>query len=309
MAKGVWGVPGDVAAQIPQLVLSGVMVGMIYALLGLGLVVTYTTTRIVNVAIGEFAMIGTLTAASLTGAGVPLGLAVLAGLAAGTAVGWGVYDLAMRPLLARQAPVLSLLILSIALHLVLKGLGLVVWGTEAYRLPPFSGGPPLTVGTAVLTRQGLWIIGAALALMAALWLGFTRTLRGKALVASAINPVGARLMGIPVLAMGRQAFVLSALLAAAGGILIAPQTLADYDMGLMLGLKGFVGAVLGGMRDYPKVVAGCLALGVAESLVAGLLPSGYRDAVAFLLLVAVLVARAIPVLRHGVLAAEEAAQE
>lgn len=302
-------VPADAVAQVPQLVVSGIMVGMIYALLGLGLVVTYTTTRIVNVGIGEFAMIGTLTAASLAGVGVPLVLAVLAGLAAGTLVGWGVYETAVRPLLARQAPVLSLLILSIALHLTLKGLGLVIWGTEAYRLPAFSSGPPLTLGTAVLTRQGVWIIVAALVLMVGLWLGFTRTVRGKALMASAINPVGARLMGIPVLAMGRQAFVLSALLAAAGGILMAPQTLADYDMGLMLGLKGFVGAVLGGMRDYPRVVAGCLALGVVEALVAGLLPSGYRDAVAFLLLVAVLVGRAIPVLRHGVLAAEEAAQE
>ncbi|ADU51917.1 inner-membrane translocator [Thermaerobacter marianensis DSM 12885] len=301
--------PAELLSQIPQLIVSGVMVGMIYALLGLGLVVTYTTTRIVNVAIGEFAMIATLTAASLAGAGIPLPLAVVAGLMTGTLVGWGVYETAMRPLLARQAPVLSLLILSIAVHLILKGSGLIVWGTEAYKLPAFSEGPPLVVGSAVLTRQGVWIIAAGIALMVALWLGFTRTLRGKALVASAVNPVGARLMGIRVLAMGRQAFVLSALLASAAGILIAPQTLADYDMGLMLGLKGFVGAVLGGFRHYPWVVAGCMALGIAESLVAGLLPSGYRDAIAFLLLIAVLVARAVPVLRHGVLAAEEAAQE
>ena len=301
--------PAELLAQIPQLLASGVMVGMIYALLGLGLVVTYTTTRIVNVAIGEFAMIGTLTAASLAGSGIPLPLAVVAGLMAGTLVGWGVYETAMRPLLARQAPVLSLLILSIAVHLTLKGLGLIVWGTEAYKLPAFSQGPPLALGTAVLPRQGVWIIAAGIVLMVGLWLGFTRTLWGKALVASAVNPVGARLMGIRVLAMGRQAFVLSALLAAAAGILIAPQTLADYDMGLMLGLKGFVGAVLGGFRHYPQVVAGCLVLGIAESLVAGLLPSGYRDAIAFLLLIAVLVARAIPVLRHGVLAAEEATQE
>lgn len=301
--------PAELLAQIPQLLASGVMVGMIYALLGLGLVVTYTTTRIVNVAIGEFAMIGTLTAASLAGSAIPLPLAVVAGVMVGGLVGWGVYEAAMRPLLARQAPVLSLLILSIAAHLTLKGLGLIVWGTEAYKLPAFSQGPPVVLGTAVLPRQGIWIIAAGIVLMVGLWLGFTRTLWGKALVASAVNPVGARLMGIRVLAAGRQAFVLSALLASAAGILIAPQTLADYDMGLMLGLKGFVGAVLGGFRHYPQVVAGCLALGIAESLIAGLLPSGYRDAVAFLLLIAVLVARAIPVLRHGVLAAEEAAQE
>ena len=129
--------PAELLAQIPQLLASGVMVGMIYALLGLGLVVTYTTTRIVNVAIGEFAMIGTLTAASLAGSAIPLPLAVVAGVMVGGLVGWGVYEAAMRPLLARQAPVLSLLILSIAAHLTLKGLGLIVWGTEAYKLPAF----------------------------------------------------------------------------------------------------------------------------------------------------------------------------
>ncbi|MFO7274032.1 MAG: branched-chain amino acid ABC transporter permease [Bacillota bacterium] len=299
----------DLVTRLPQLMATGIMLGAIYSLLGLGLVVAYSTTRVVNVAIGEFAMFAALTASSLAGAGLPLPLALLAGFAAGTLVGWGVYEAAIRPAQARQAGVLALLIISIAMHLALKGIGLVIWGTQAYELPPWTAGPPVPVLGAMVTRQGLWIMGVTAVIMTGLWVFFTRTLRGRALVASAVNPVGARLMGIPVPAMGRLAFGLSAALAAMGGMLITPQTLADYDMGLMLGLKGFVGAVVGRLTDYPRTVAGCLLLGVLESVAAGFLPSGYRDAVAFLLLILVLVWRALPVLRHGVLAVEEAAQE
>lgn len=295
--------------RILQLIATGVTTGSIYALLGLGLVVVYSTTRVVNVAIGEFAMIGALVAATLVGTSLPLALALPLAVATGTLAGLLMYRVAIRPAQARGADVLTLLIITIALHLALKGAGLILWGTDPYSLPAFTPGPPVRLLSASVTRQSLWVAGVTAAILAGLWAFFTHTVRGKALRACAVNPVGARLMGIPVEGMGMLAFSLSAALAAAGGVLITPITMATYDMGLILGLKGFVGAVIGRLADYPLTVAGCLLLGLLESLAAGLLPSGYRDAVAFSLLIMVLVWRALPLLRHGVLVTEEAARE
>ncbi|MDI3270616.1 MAG: branched-chain amino acid ABC transporter permease, partial [Bacillota bacterium] len=184
------------------------------------------------------------------------------------------------------------------------------WGIRSYALPALWEGGPLHLGSIVFQRQYLFVLGAAAFFAVIFWLFFTRTLWGKALRASAVNPVGARLVGIPVLGMGGLAFTISALLAAMGGILAAPLTLATYDMGFMLGLKGFVGAIIGGgLVSLPGAVVGSLALGLLESLAAGLLPSGYRDAVAFSLLILVLIWRALPHIRRGVLLREEAASE
>lgn len=283
--------------------------GAVYALLGLGLTVTFSTTRVVNVAIGEFAMFGALSAASLSAAGLPLPFAFAGGVAVGTAAGAVMYLAVIRPAQARGAGVLTLLILTIAVHLAFEGIGLIVWGTRSYDLPPFTPGPPLRVLSAVVTRQSVWVLAVTGLAMAGLRVFFTRSIRGRALIACAVNATGARLMGIPVATMGLLAFLLSAALAAAGGVLLTPISLATYDMGLLLGLKGFVGAVIGRLHDHTMTVVGCLMLGLVEALAAGLLPSGYRDAVAFVVLIAVLIWQAIPVLRHGILATEEAAQE
>ena len=292
--------------QLSQLIATGVTTGAIYALLGLGLTLTYSTTRVVNVAIGEFAMIGALSAISMHRAGLPLMIALVGAVVLGAALAGVMYLLTIRPGQRKGASLLSLLIVTIAMHLTLKGIGLIIWGTRSYGLPPFARGEPVRIFDAVVTRQSLLILGVTALIVVALYFFFSRTLLGKALRASAVNVVGSRLMGIPVYRMGLLAFVLSGALAAAGGVLITPDTLATYDMGLLLGLKGFVGAVIGRLSSYPMTVAGCVLLGLLESLSAGLLPSGYRDAVAFGVLIAILIYRALPALRHGVLAAEEA---
>ena len=292
--------------QLSQLIATGITTGAVYALLGLGLTLTYSTTRVVNVAIGEFATIGALSAVSMHRAGLPLIIALGGAVVLGAAIAGVMYLLTIRPGQRKGAGLLSLLIMTIAIHLVLKGVALIVWGTRSYSLPSFTQGEPLHVFNAVITRQSLWIVGVTLVIVISLYYFFSRTLLGKALRASAVNVIGSRLMGIPVYRMGLLAFALSGALAAAGGVLITPDTLATYDMGLLLGLKGFVGAVIGRLSSYPVTVAGCLLLGLLESLSAGLLPSGYRDAVAFGVLVAILIYRALPALRHGVLAAEEA---
>lgn len=297
--------------RVLQLLVTGVTTGAVYALMGLGLVAVYSTTRVVNVAIGEFATFGALLTVSLLGVGLPLPAAIFVAVIAVTALGAAMYRVAIQPARTRGADVLTLLIITIAIHLALKGVALILWGTHPYTLPSFTPGT-VRLGLAVVRWQSLWVLAVSGLILLGLWAFFTRTVLGKALRASAVNPVGARLMGIPVFAMGTLAFALSAALAAASGVLITPLTLATYDMGLMLGLKGFVGAVMGGLANYPATVVGCLFLGVLEALAAGLilqLPSGYRDAVAFVVLIAVLLWQARPALRHGVLASEEAARE
>lgn len=295
--------------QLVQLLATGLTTGAIYALLGLGLTLTYSTTKVVNVAIGEFAMVGALLTVTLVGLGWPLPAAALAAMAVSTAVASGVYLAAIKPSQIRGASPLILLIITIAMHLALKGVGLILWGTRSYTLPAFWQGPPVQVLTAVVTRQSLFVLVATALVMAGTYLFFSRTLLGKALRASAVNPLGTRLMGIPIYRMGLLASAASGALSGAAGVLITPDTLATYDMGLMLGLKGFVGAVIGGLYSYPVTVGGCILLGLLESLAAGLLPSGYRDAVSFLVLIVILLARAVAVMRHGILVAEEAMQE
>lgn len=299
----------SLAQQVLQLLVSGVTNGAIYALLGLGLVLVYSSTRIVNVAIGEFATFGALTAATLVARGWPLFAAIAAGVAFAAAVAAAAYRLALDPARKRAADPVTLMIITIALHLALQGVAQALWGTQPYSLPALSPGAPVHVWLAVVDRQKIWVLGASVFILLLLALFFTRTLAGKALRACAVNPTGARLSGVPVHRMGMVAFVLGATLAAVSGVLIAPITLATYDMGLMLGLKGFVGATIGGLVNYPLTVAGCLLLGLLESFAAGFLASGYRDAVAFVVLIAVLMWRALPLLRHGVIVSEEATRE
>ncbi len=293
--------------QIAQFIASGLVNGAIYALLGLGLVVIHSVTRVVNVAQGEFAALGALLTTTLLARGSPYWLAILVAVAATAAAGAGMHRLAIRP--ARAATALTLLIITIAVHLTLRGIMLILWGTDPYSLPPFSVGPPLRIAGAVLNRQSLWVIGAVLVILAAAYLFFTRTIHGKALRACAVNPAAARLYGIDVDAMGMQAFAIAGALGGIAGVLITPLTLATYDMGLILGLKGFVGAVVVGFASYPWTVVACFAFGVVESLGAGLGSSAYRDAIAFGVLVAVLLWRALAAAREGILVSEERAQE
>jgi branched-chain amino acid transport system permease protein len=293
--------------QIAQFIASGLANGAIYALLGLGLVIIHSVTRVVNVAQGEFAAFGALLTATLVARRVPYGLAIAVAVAASTAVGAAMHRLAIRPV--RLATALVLLIITIAVHLTLRGILLILWGTDPYSLPPFSAGAPLRIAGAVLNRQSLWVLGAVGVILAASYLFFTLTIYGKALRACAVNPIAARLYGIDVARMGMLSFAISAALGGAAGVLITPLALATYDMGLILGLKGFVGATVVGFSSHPLTVAACFAFGVVESLGAGLISSAYRDAIAFGVLLAVLLWRALAAAREGALVSEERAQE
>src|SRR6058998_1994963 len=169
--------------QLAQFIASGIVNGTIYALLGLGLVAIHSVTRVVNVAQGEFAALGALLASTLVARGMPLSLAAVVAVAA---AGGGVYRTGIRP--ARDAGPLTLLIITIALHLALKGLLLLVWGTNPYGLRPFTAGPPLRILSAVVTRQSLWVVGVTAVALVVLYLFFTHTILGKSLRACAVNP-------------------------------------------------------------------------------------------------------------------------
>ena len=210
------------------------------------------------------------------------------------------YRIAYRPL--ADASVLVLFIVSMAAHYVLTGLGLVIFGGEGLRTNPISAFK-FDLGVLQISAQSLWVVGSSLVCMTALWLFFGWSLYGKALRATAINRIGARLVGIPGALAGRLAFLLAAAIGALSGVLIAPITTIYYDTGLMIGLKGFVGAILGGMASYPLAALGALVVGLLEAF-ASFWASAWKESIVFTFIIPVLLWRSL-VSRHPVVEDEE----
>ena len=276
-------------APLSQYFISGLTNGAIYALIALGFGIIFNSTTIINFAQGEFVMLGAMCAISIYHLVPSLPLAFAGGVIIVSLVGLVFERLALRPV--GEASPLTLIIITVGAGVFLKGVAMLLWGKESYTLPPFSGEAPLHLGPATLLPQNLWVLGLTLVLVLALEAFFRRTLMGKAMRACAYNLRAARLVGIAASRMVQLSFALSALLGAGAGILIAPLTLGVYDMGTMLGLKGFAAAIIGGLGSLLGGVLGGLLLGLAESFTSGLISSGYRDAVAFLLLLVVLFLR------------------
>jgi branched-chain amino acid transport system permease protein len=275
--------------QLLQYLITGITNGSIYALIALGFVVIHSVTSVINFAQGEFAMLGALLAISLIAAGLPQGLALVVAVLAVGVFAAALYRVGLRP--ARDASPLTMIIITIGAALAIRGTALAIWGTEPYGMRPFSTGGPLQMGGAVIRLQSLWVLATTLLLQPLLHVFFTRTMLGRSLRACAVNRLAARLMGIRADRMALLAFGLSGAVGGLGGILIAPIIFATYDMGLMLSLKGFVAAVLGGLVNYPAAVAGGFLLGILESLGAGLISSGYKDAIAFVALFIILLSK------------------
>ncbi len=199
------------------------------------------------------------------------------------------YRIAFQPL--AEASVLVLLIASIGVHLALVGLGLVLFGPEGYRAPPFSDAH-LAVGPLDIAGQELWIVGTTVVLMVALALFFSRTLAGKALQATAMNRLGARLVGIGTTLSGRIAFVMAGATGTVSGILIAPQTTVYYDSGFLVGLKGFVAAIIAGLVSYPVAALAAILVGCVESL-SSFYASALKEVVVFTVIIPVLLWRSL----------------
>lgn len=273
--------------MIAQYLLAGLTTGAIYALVALGFAIIYNASHVINFAQGEFVMIGGMAAAAFVDAGLPLPLSVIFSVGLATLVGLALEKLAVEP--ARGAPVVTLIIITIGASILLRGLASLVWDKKIHALPAFSGEAPIAIGGATLLPQTLWVLGTTVVTVLLLWWFFNRTLTGKAILAVSHNRLAAQLMGISVRRVLLASFGLSAALGALAGVLIAPISFTSWDVGVMLGLKGFAAAMLGGLGSGPGAIAGGLALGLVEALGAGYLSSAYKDVFAFVILLAALV--------------------
>ena len=221
--------------------------------------------------------------------GWPMAMQIAIALAIVVPMGPMLYRLAYQPL--AEASVLMLLIVSVAVHVVMVGLGLLVFGAEGSRTPAFSAGT-IDLGKLSASAQSLWVIGCSALLIVLFSVLFDRTVYGKALRATAINRLGARLMGIPTEFAGRLSFFLCALIGAISGILIAPITTIYYDTGFLIGLKGFVAAIIGGLASYPIAALGALLVGLIESF-SSFWASAYKEVIVFTLIIPVLLWRSL----------------
>ncbi|MGE5546202.1 MAG: branched-chain amino acid ABC transporter permease [Solirubrobacterales bacterium] len=273
-------------AEFLQYLFSGLTSGAIYALAGLGFAIIFNASHVINFAQGEFIMIGGMTTATLVAAGVPLPAAALAAVAVTMAVGVALEKFAIEP--ARNADVTAIIIITIGASIFLRGAAQVIWDKEFHSVPAFSGEAPIAVLGATLMPQSLWVIGVSVAVIALLWWFFNRTLFGKAMLATSFNRLAAQLVGIGVKKVLTVAFALSAMLGAVGGITMTPITFTNYEAGIMLGLKGFSAAVLGGLGSGLGAIVGGMVVGIAEALASGYLSSAYKDAVAFVIILLVL---------------------
>ena len=199
------------------------------------------------------------------------------------------YRLVFQPI--ATAPPLVLLIVSIALHVVLVGAGLLAFGADGAHTLPFSD-EGIELGSLHLNSQALWVVAVSLALIAALFLLFERSLYGKALRAAAMNRMGARLMGISPVFAGQAMFFLAAFIGVLSGLLIGPMTTIYYDSGFLISLKGFVGAIIGGLVSYPLAAGGALLVGLIEAYSA-FWASAYKEVIVFVLIIPVLLWRSL----------------
>jgi branched-chain amino acid transport system permease protein len=275
-------------AELLQFVFSGLTVGAIYALVAIGFTLIYKASDIINFAQGEFVMLGGMTTVFVAHAGVPLPLAALIAIIATTAVGLALHRFAIEP--ARGATSVALIMITIGASIFLRGTAQIVFDRRFHSLPSLLGADPIQFGGAVILPQSLVVLTTATVIVVVLWLFIERTIFGRAVIATAANRLAARLVGVDTRRIVAFSFGVSAAMGAIAGILITPITLTSYDAGTLLALKGFAAAMLGGIGSAPGAVVGGILIGMFEALAAGYLSSNYKDAVAFLIILIVLVA-------------------
>jgi branched-chain amino acid transport system permease protein len=273
-------------SQFLQFLFSGITVGATYALAALGFTLIYNASNVINFAQGEFIMLGGMLAFYFMQAGLPMPLALLLAIAIPAVVGMLLEKLAIEP--ARDAEVVTLIIVTIGASLAIRGVIQVWLGKGTHSYPAFSGSEPILIGGATLLPQSLWVLGITALVVVALWYFFSRTLAGKAILATSCNPLAAKLVGVNTQWVLLVSFALSAALGAIGGVLLTPITLTSYDVGILLGLKGFVAVVVGGLGSGLGAVVGGLLVGIIEAMAAGYISSAYKDAVPFILILIIL---------------------
>ncbi len=270
-----------------QFLFSGLTTGAVYALVGMGFNIIYNSTSIINLAQGEFVVIGGLMMWFFTeSAKLPFLLSVLLTVLSAGLVGLLMERLTIKPL--KKADLLLMIMVTIAVSILMRGILMFKFGKEPYDYPPFTEGEPISIAGAILQQQTLWVIGITGVCIVLLFFFFNRTIIGKAMRACAVDTTAAKLVGINVSQIVMISFILSAVVGAIGGIAITPISLMEYDKGPMLAVKGFCAAIMGGLGRGRGAVIGGFALGILESMTAGYIHSGLKDAVALVIMLTIL---------------------
>jgi branched-chain amino acid transport system permease protein len=276
--------------MLGQLIASGLALGSIYALLALSLVLINKSTDVVNFAQGEMAMFGTFICfALLAKAGMPLIAIFVLAAPIGALLGLATERIAIRPL--QGAPQVNALIATIGLWMIFHHSAGWIWGYDPVRFPSLFPSDPLNVLGARVAQNSLGIIGVSVLVMILLYLFFEYTRTGIAMRAASMNQRAAQLMGVEVQKVGLLAWALATAISVVSGFLIAPLTFLDFEMMFAVLLKAFAGAILGGFNSLPGAVAGCLLVGVLESLFAAYVSTAFKDTFAFCIIIAVLMLR------------------
>ena len=280
-----------------QSALAGLTNGFVYALVGLGLAVIFRGTRIINAMQGEFALIGGVAAYLVVdslGAGLPW--ALLAGIAAGGALGLVMELTLVRALRWRGGSEEGYLLLTLGAAFFVSAAVLYFFGRDTRLLPGIGGEASVLIFDAAIRVHALWLIGVSAAVMALLWLFYHRTHIGLSMLAASIDAEGAATIGIHVGRMRSLTFLLGGLIGGLAGVLVSPLITLHYEMGLLLTLKGFAAAILGGLLNPFGAVVGGIVLGLVESLAVLAVSSGYKDVIAMAILIAIMI-----VLPNGIL--------
>ena len=283
---------GFVAGKTPGTALLLVGAGVVALLMDIGVAVRMRNFRpLMRSTLGYLLLPIALYVMARFAAGhaLPLFVNVLLTLALVVPLGPILYRIAYQPV--AEASVLVLLIVSVGVHLAMTGLGLIFFGAEGSRTPAFADGS-ITLGALTVSGQSLVVVATSVLLIAALYLFFEFTLYGKALRATAVNRRGARLMGISTVMSGRITFAVAALIGTFSGMLIAPITTIYYDSGFLVGLKGFVAAIIGGLVSYPLAALGAILVGLLEAF-SSFWASAYKEVIVFTLIIPVLLLRSM----------------
>ena len=272
-----------------QLLLPGLTTGCVYALVALGFVLCANVSGVVNFAQGEYVMLGGVVAAFVATHGVPLPLAIAIAVATGALLGALQERLTLAP--ARHSPDFIQITITLGVAVVLRGVALIAFGKDPLSMPGFSGDGVFEVAGAAVPVQSLWVWGATAAMLAAMFWFLRFTDPGRAVRACSINLQAARLMGVNAERLTLAVFAVAGASGALAGAVITPIVLASWDAGIAYGLKGFVGAILGGFRSPLVAVLGGLGIGVLESFAAGYVSSGHKDAMVYGVLLAYLLVR------------------
>lgn len=278
----------DVAALV-QYLSSGVGDGARYALAALGFTLIYNASGAINFAQGEAIMLGGMLTAVLLGAGIPYVPAIGGAILVAIVVSLVLLRLVSRTM--RKSGLLTVIILTVAFGMLLRGAVVAFWGTHTRTLPAFTGDEPLRFLGGTILPQTLWVTVVTAVILVALGWFFRFSRLGRAFLAAAFDGETAQLMGINVRFILLIAFVVSGVIGALAGIVTGPISQASYDAGIMVGLKAIVAAIVGGMGSVSGAVLGGLLLGLAEALTAGYISSEYKDAVPFLIVILVFLVR------------------